>query len=188
MDCQYRAINQNIKRLRWSIVSAAVGRSQRRDRRAMARDIVTVMFGPPNKERSASGDGLQKKEAMYEAYTKLLPQLVPRDALIKLLVKWVPGFKKPEVVSTATIGDTGQSILKHPKSVLMEWSQKNSFTPPKTTYSEYSDSSRNMRIWTAKVVFAGKTVEAKASKKKDAEQKCFRELLKFVMEGRIKKF
>merc|ERR1719464_402214 len=49
---------------------------------------VTVMFGPPNKERSASGDGLQKKEAMYEAYTKLLPQLVPRDALIKLLVKW----------------------------------------------------------------------------------------------------
>ena len=43
-----------------------------------------------------------------------------------------------------------------------------------------------MRIWTAKVTFCGKTIEAKGAKKKDAESKCFQELLKHVMSGGIK--
>eukprot|EP00488_Nonionellina_sp_1-RS-2012_P000958 TRINITY_DN1525_c0_g1_i1.p1 TRINITY_DN1525_c0_g1~~TRINITY_DN1525_c0_g1_i1.p1 ORF type:complete len:104 (-),score=28.09 TRINITY_DN1525_c0_g1_i1:515-826(-) len=97
----------------------------------------------------------------------------------------VPGYKKKETVMQAIIADTGQSVMKHPKSVLLEWAQKHGMAPPKTSFSEFSDSARNMRIWTARVTFGGKTIEAKASKKKDAESRCCQELLTFVMKRDI---
>ena len=147
----------------------------------------TVTFGKPGKEKSASGDGLRQKNAIYEAYIKLLPIVIPKGSAIELIIKWVPGYKKQEKVSTATVAQSGQSIMKHPKSVLLEWAQKNSIAPPKTQFSEFADSARNMRIWTAKVTFCGKTIESKGSKKKDAESKCFQELLKHVMNGGITK-
>eukprot|EP01084_Bolivina_argentea_P089920 162120_1 len=141
----------------------------------------TVSFGKPGNEKEAAGDGVRQKNAIYEAYIKLVRIVIPKICAIELMIKWVPGYKKQEKVSTATIAQSGQSIMKHPKSVLLEWAQKNSIAPPKTTFSEYADSSRNMRIWTAKVTFCGKTIESKGSKKKDAESKCFHELLKHVM-------
>ncbi len=145
----------------------------------------TVTFGKPGKEKSASGDGLRQKNAIYEAYIKLVPSVIPIHSAIELMIKWVPGYKKQEKVSTATIAQSGQSIMKHPKSVLLEWAQKNSIAPPKTIFSEFADSARNMRIWTAKVTFCGKTIESKGSKKKDAESACFQQLLKHVMNGGI---
>merc|ERR1712154_100966 len=147
----------------------------------------TVTFGEPGKEKSEYGDGLRQKNAIYEAYIKLVPIVISKRSAIELMIKWVPGYKKHEKVSTATIAQSGQSITKHPKSVLLEWAQKNSIAPPKTVFSEFADSVRNTRIWTAKVTFCGKTIESKGSKKKDAESKCFQQLLKHVMEGGITK-
>jgi len=147
----------------------------------------TVTFGKPGREKSESGEGLRQKSAIYEAYIKLIPKVIPKQHAIELMIKWVPGYKKADKVSTAMVGQTGQSIMKHPKSVLLEWAQKNSITPPKTQFSEYADSTRNLRIWTATVVFCGKTYAAKGTKKRDAETKCFQEILKHVMSGGISK-
>merc|ERR1712244_120088 len=129
-----------------------------------------VTFGETGKEKSDFGNGLRQKNAIYEAYIKLIPVLIPKEYAIELMIKWVPGYKKQAKVS-----------MKHPKCILLEWAQKNLIAPPKTVFSEFFDSVTNMKIWTANVTFCGETVESTAGKKKDAESKCFQELLQHVM-------
>merc|ERR1712154_202502 len=91
-----------------------------------------VSFGEIGKEQSASGDGLRQKNAIYEAYIKLVPALIPKKCAIELMIKWVPGYnKKRKIVSMTTNSHSGKSVTKHPKSVLLEWAQKNCVAPPK---------------------------------------------------------
>ena len=145
----------------------------------------TVHFGPNGQEQSASGQGLRQRNAIYAAYIELVPRVIPKRAAIELMLKWVPGFVKQEAVMTTAPNPGGTSMMKHPKSVLLEWAMKNNLAPPKTEFMEYADASRNLRVWTAIVKFCGRTVEARANKKKDAEQKCFTVLLNHVVNGGI---
>ena len=145
----------------------------------------TVSFGPTGSEQSASGQGLRQRTALYAAYYQLVPRVIPRRPAIELLLKWVPGFVKEEAVMTTAPNPGGQSMMKHPKSVLLEWAQKNNLAPPKTKYAEFADATRNLRVWTATVVFCGMTVESRAHKKKDAESKCFQVLLNHIRTGGI---
>merc|ERR1712154_608597 len=128
--------------------------------------------------------GLRQKSAIYEAYTKLVPVLIPKGNAIGLMMKWVPGWKQKIASPTATV-HSGRPIIKHPKSLLLEYALKNCIAPPKTIFSEFTDDARNMRIWTAKVTFCGKIIESQGAKKKDAECNCFRELVKYVINGSI---
>merc|ERR1712154_559757 len=102
--------------------------------------------------------------------------------------KWVPGYnQKAKITTTTTMVHSGRPIMKHPKSVLLEYALKNCIAPPKIIFSAVADTARNITIWTAKVTFCGKTAESNGVKKKDAESNCFRELLKHVMNGSITK-
>merc|ERR1712228_1060186 len=163
----------------------------------------TVTFGRYGREKSASGQGKKQKIAIYEAYIKLLPVLIPKEWAMEAISKWIPGkfgnvdnLKKENVQNAEPVFNaTPQNAeeeesqplptTKHPKSILLEWAQKHSIAPPKTVFFEFADLRKNVRIWTAKVTFCGKTIESKGTKKKDAEQKCFAELLKHVMNGGI---
>jgi len=144
-----------------------------------------VTFGEPGKAKSESGNGLRQKDAIYDAYIKLVPIVIPKQTAIELMVKWLRGYKKQKNVSMTKTTISGQSIVKHPKSVLLEWAQKHGLAPPKSEFTELFDAEKNLKIWRAKVTVCGKSIESQAGKKKVAEANCFRELLKHVMNGRI---
>eukprot|EP00488_Nonionellina_sp_1-RS-2012_P001826 TRINITY_DN3146_c0_g1_i1.p1 TRINITY_DN3146_c0_g1~~TRINITY_DN3146_c0_g1_i1.p1 ORF type:complete len:122 (-),score=36.03 TRINITY_DN3146_c0_g1_i1:85-450(-) len=46
-----------------------------------------VIFGAPTKERSASGDAHRQKNAIYKAYMRLVPIVIPKLSLIQLMNK-----------------------------------------------------------------------------------------------------
>eukprot|EP00490_Sorites_sp_Unknown_P005658 CAMPEP_0114662664 /NCGR_PEP_ID=MMETSP0191-20121206/25285_1 /TAXON_ID=126664 /ORGANISM="Sorites sp." /LENGTH=257 /DNA_ID=CAMNT_0001899535 /DNA_START=478 /DNA_END=1248 /DNA_ORIENTATION=- len=81
----------------------------------------TVTFGDSKHLASASGDGLSKKAAIYDAYKKLIPSVIPRHIAIQLMIKFVPGFDAPKskvlVVANTNFGNPP----KHPKSLVIEW-------------------------------------------------------------------
>ena len=140
---------------------------------------VTVSFGKAGREKSESGDGRDKRSAIYAAYQKLVPRIIPKSVCVELMNKWVPGYRKADnsrVSTSMPAGVGGHAVMKHPKSVLLEYANKYSFAPPKTNFSDFCDSSRNVRVHTARVTFYGKTVECQSSQKKDAEKKCFQQL------------
>eukprot|EP01083_Nonionella_stella_P020166 55898_1 len=141
----------------------------------------TVTFGKPGKERSASGEGTKQKSAVYDAYMKLVPVVIPKLTCLELMAKWLPGYVKQKKVCTSTMGDGGQSITRHPKSIFLEWSQKNGEVSPKPEFEEFSDASRNMRVWSCRLVWKEIEFVQKGAKKKDAESQCFQELLHYVM-------
>eukprot|EP01083_Nonionella_stella_P225685 802089_1 len=141
----------------------------------------TVTFGKPGKERSASGEGTKQKSAVYDAYMKLVPVVIPKHTCQGLMAKWLPGYVKQKKVCTSTMGDGGQSITRHPKSIFLEWSQKNGEVSPKPEFEEFSDASRNMRVWSCRLVWKEIEFVQKGAKKKDAESQCFQELLHYVM-------
>ena len=148
----------------------------------------TVLFGRPGHEKSESGDGLNRRAAIYVAYEALVPRVIPKAVCIEMMMKWVPGYTKGRKVDQVLMSQPqGQNIMKHPKMVLFEWAAKNSLARPKTTFSEAVDWERHLRWHTARVTFCGKTVEGKASRKKDAEEKCFQQLLTYVLSGGIGK-
>merc|ERR1711933_509869 len=53
-----------------------------------------VTFGETGKEQTKSGKGLRQKDAIYEAYIKLVPIVIPKEAAFELMIKWIPGYKK----------------------------------------------------------------------------------------------
>jgi len=139
-----------------------------------------ITFGEKGKEKTKSGIGVRQNSAIYEAYIKLIPIVIPKQSAIELMIKWVPGYKQLICYS-----DSSHSFKKHPKNTVFEWALKNNIAPPITIFSKFKDSVKNMKIWTAKVTFCGKTVASKASKKKDAERQCFAELVRYIMDGSI---
>lgn len=148
----------------------------------------TVSFGRPGHEKSESGDGSNRRAAIYVAYEALVPRVIPKPACIEMMMKFVPGYTKVDQVSMSQQHPQGQNtIMKHPKMVLFEWATRNRLAMPKTTFSEAVDWERNLRWHTARVTFCGKTVEGKASRKKDAEEECFDQLLSHVLSGSIGK-
>ena len=88
--------------------------------------------------------------------------VIPKNDALHLLSKWIPG--------SINTKNKPKTIMKHPKSVLMEWSQSHSTEQPKTEYSGFMDPSTNTLIWTAKVTFCGQTVEEKSIGKKKSQK------------------
>merc|ERR1712013_699405 len=105
------------------------------------------------------------------------------------MVKWVPGYRKAERVSMnmPSTGPNGQTVMKHPKSLTLEWCRKNSIAPPTTRFEEFCDTTRNLRVHTATVTLIGKTVESTSTQKKMAERKCFEELLNHIANGGVQR-
>merc|ERR1719384_2482227 len=76
--------------------------------------MAVVTFGGEGNERTISGNGLRQKNAIYDAYSKLVPIVIPKEAAIELMIKWVPGYKKQKKLS----------MNKHPKSELVMGTKK----------------------------------------------------------------
>eukprot|EP01083_Nonionella_stella_P020164 55893_1 len=135
----------------------------------------TVSFGKPGKERSASGEGRKQKSALYDAYMKLVPVVIPKLTCLELMAKWLPGYVKQKKVRTSTMGDG------HPKSEFLEWCQKNGKAHPGSKFKEFSDPSSNFREFTCIVEWNSMIFRHKAGNKKEAEKECYRKLLCYVM-------
>ena len=146
----------------------------------------TVTFGDSKHLASASGDGLSKKAAIYDAYKKLIPSVIPRHIAIQLMIKFVPGFDAPKskvlVVANTNFGNPP----KHPKSLVIEWANKHNVEPPISRFGEEIDHHKDAKKWKVKVNFMGQTVTRIANKKKDAELLGYQQLFDMIKKGIIK--
>ncbi len=97
-----------------------------------------------------------------------------------MLAKWLPGYEEDKQVDLAVPSATGSMVMKHPKSLLIEFSTKNKIPPPKTTFSE-DNSIEDRKFWIARVQFSGKVTEARSTKKKDAELEAFQKMMRLVI-------
>eukprot|EP01084_Bolivina_argentea_P199796 341791_1 len=94
----------------------------------------TVSFGEPGKEHSASGEGSKQKNAMYDAYMKLVPLVIPKQNYINLIAKW--------------------SITQHPKTAFLRWSQEKGVVVPKPQFVMDA----TLRSWSCRLKWRGKII------------------------------
>eukprot|EP01083_Nonionella_stella_P035399 96587_1 len=127
----------------------------------------TVCFGPQGKEESACGEGQRIKNALYGAYRQLALRVIPKPNALRLMIKLVPGYKKPKADKPA-------------KTRILEWAQQKKIAPPRSDFTELVDSSRGTREWCARVSFVGQVFESRGPRKKEAEFDCYSALVRYL--------
>mmetsp|Transcript_3189 Transcript_3189/g.5742 ORF Transcript_3189/g.5742 Transcript_3189/m.5742 type:complete len:277 (+) Transcript_3189:33-863(+) len=116
-------------------------------------------------DQSALGNGASKRTALNEAYRRLTESMDISQKIAQI--------QRTKVSKPALTMPTEKTA----KSKLMEFAQKRKLPAPAISYTSTVDVSANSTIWTAKVVFNGKTVESQDVRKKIAEEKCCAQLL-----------
>eukprot|EP01084_Bolivina_argentea_P158553 276171_1 len=132
----------------------------------------TVSMGAMNEIRKMTVDGDRKKRSVYNAYIRLIPLVIPRQAALELAEKYLP-------LASSVRGrgnKRANKMEKHPKSKMLEWAQKHGIKPPTINFTEIRQN--NIILWSAESHFCGKTATAAGANKKESEFKCFKKLLK----------